>query len=1251
MALDKQIFNISFNKGLDTKSDDKQIVPGKLLTLENVVLKKTGKFIKRNGYGVIANNGGISNGNALATFKNELLAMDGSTISSYSSSDDKLYSKGTKVAVDLSVQSVARNSYEQSNPDSAYHSAGLSIYAWEDSSGGVRYAVFDITTKLAIVSNGLVSATGSKPKVKSIGSNILIFYIDGSDLKYFKINSASPSTTYSATTLANDCFNWYDVSYFNSQIYVAYATGLTTCIFSISSALAQSAITTVSEVSSCLCVFGDTSNNVWVTYNSGNDLKYFIRDSAITGVVLAPTTIESGSAPFVNVAGIYDGTGKIWYEVTGDISSNQYVKYNTASVSGSVGTSSVFMRSVGLFSKPFIYGSSVYITVTHDSALQPTYFVVNGSSQVVLKLAPSLGGGLSTNGMLAEVNAVSSGVYLMAYEFKDFVQSVNGDVTTQTGVNACNITFSGQIVTSEIANNLNASGGIVSMYDGQSVVEKGFNLYPEGIINLTNPISVGGSIGSGSYQYSQVYEWTDSQGQLHRSAPSVPTTIEFTNNDIYVVGNASGNNTNVFYVEYTQENANTICKDLIVQGAGLPANTYIDQVNQFNSTLFQIVLTQNSTSSAGTDYVLTISQNVLVRGNVTTGSKQIHMVNQDRSSYFGKCTAGSPTITLGDVTGLFIGSNLRFSVGYVGVTLNGTVKITAINGNDVTLGTNNATVSYDNACFIFENATTATFTNGSPTLTSVQYPDMFIEGNVVSLTGFSGSAYPTVISVSGSDVTLSANYAGATVTTTAVPGISPKRKLGVGQVFTEYIKLPQTTAAFPALTIVQSFDDNYITASNYSNQELTANGGVGGVYLFISASSSTLLKLPMLRITDKSDVSLALYRTVSNGTVFYRVTSFTAPISNDKTIDYVSYYDGTNDSNIIGNEQLYTTGGEVENISPPASSIIGTYKNRLIVVPNEDTLAFWYSKQVRANTPVEFNDSFIQRVPEKGGDITAFQQMDDKMIIFKQDYVFVMVGDGPSVSGVNNDFTDPQLITADCGCSDKKSVIVLPTGLIFKSQKGFYLLDRALNVKYIGADVEGYNSQSVNSAKMIETENQVRFNMSGGDTIVFDYYLEQWDTFKGISAVDSASFQDRYTYLLSNGQIRRETPGTYLDNTSFIPVKLETGWLNLAGLQGFQRIYYFLIIGNYKSPHTLQIDLYRDFIETPYETVTIPVLSAPTKYQYRVFPSIQKCESIKIKITELQSSPYGEGFDISGIAIEVGVKRGPNRVSPDESFG
>lgn len=1259
MALDKQNISISFSKGVDTKTDNKQVVPGKLLNLENAVLKKVGKFVKRFGYGVIADNAPITNGNALATFKNELIAYDGNSIYSYSSSDDKLYNKGFKVAVDIHTQSVARNSFEQTNPDSAYHGNGISVYAWEDSSGGVRYSVFDVATNQTIVSNALVDATGSKPKVKTIEDYILIFFVDGTDLKYVSIDANNPIVLNAATTVASSIVGYYDVTYFNSLMYVAYATGTTASIFTLNSALVQSGVLSVSATPSCLGIFNDESDNLWCIYNEGNSVKYFIYDSTLTTQVLAPTTIETGSAPYVNVTGIIVNTYcYVFYEVTGDIPSNQYVRYANISNSGSITFTGDFMRSVGIYSKPFLDSTSqCFITLTHQSDLQPTYFLVNLDQKVVSKLAPALGGGLSTTGLLAEVNVISTDSFFMAYEYKDFVQSVAGDVTTQTGINTVSFKFAQPILNAEIGNQLHSSGGIISAYDSQNINELGFNLYPENI--TANTTYGGGNLYDGKYQYVALYEWTDSQGQIHRSAPSVPVDVD-TSNTFTVIKAVMDNSVtpNQIFLDpaLTSESYETSFLNFrvgnIISGGRLLANTFIiGVIKDFSSfsgrLVYRILLSQSYPTGANSVATFTVSSNYSFNSSSVISSKILTTNQTSWASFFGYATAGSNKIYMNTTYGL-------------------------------------------NPYMIIQNLTTYYTTN--PIVTAVY--DTYIEVNQNALSDYVNQniflnypiAIPAAITTSFT-LSIPANglhyYVGQRIYETPYPGISygTAYNFDTGINITNIVKTSTTWTISLSGTIFGSATKSWLAGTQVTHnlslqQSITLDGGFNSprtvetisvnqleldqravstdtsIIFNTSQGFSSSIEVDTLRVTDKQSdsINIAIYRTTSNGSVFYRIKPSDQPIINDKTVDSVTVYDGISDEQIVGNEQLYTTGGEVENIAVPAGNVIGTYKNRLLVVPNEDPISFWYSKQVRTNTPIEFNDSFIQRVPEKGGAITALQQMDDKLIIFKQDYVFVMVGDGPSVSGVNNDFTDPQVITADAGCLDKKSVVVLPTGLIYKSQKGFYLLDRALNVKYIGADVESSNAYTVTSAKMNETENQVRFTMSNGDTLVYDYYVEQWATFKGVNAIDAVNFQDKYTYLVPSGEIRKENTA-FTDDGALIPMKIETAWLNLAGLQNYQRIYHIMLVGTYKSPHTLQIDLYRDFIETPYETVTIPVLTAPTKYQYRVFPSIQKCEAIKIKITELQSSPYGEGFDISAINIELGVKRGQNKLSPDESYG
>ena len=66
-------------------------------------------------------------------------------------------------------------------------------------------------------------------------------------------------------------------------------------------------------------------------------------------------------------------------------------------------------------------------------------------------------------------------------------------------------------------------------FDGASCVEQGFLTYPEGIV--VGVVAGGGAMSAGVYQFCVVYEWTDSRGRRHRSAPSVPRSNTFNAND------------------------------------------------------------------------------------------------------------------------------------------------------------------------------------------------------------------------------------------------------------------------------------------------------------------------------------------------------------------------------------------------------------------------------------------------------------------------------------------------------------------------------------------------------------------------------------------------------------------------------------------------------------------------------------------------------------------------------------------------
>lgn len=516
-----------------------------------------------------------------------------------------------------------------------------------------------------------------------------------------------------------------------------------------------------------------------------------------------------------------------------------------------------------------------------------------------------------------------------------------------------------------------------------------------------------------------------------------------------------------------------------------------------------------------------------------------------------------------------------------------------------------------------------------------------------------------------------------------------------------------------------------------------------------SGSGVITLKIQTLGLTAKSNCYIVIYRTNANGIAFYRLPSINL---NSVTSPTVTVTDGASlfDNNLAGYQELYTDTGEVDNDAPPACSLIKTFKTRVIAVPTETPTSFWYSKDVTPGVPVEFSESFIQNITTVGGGITAVSQLDDKLILFKKSLIAYMFGSGPALNGSNNDFSDAQILPTDVGCTDPNSVVLFPDGIIFKSEKGIYTLNRSLQVSYIGAQVEAYNSDTITSAILVPSTQEIRFTLDSGVSITYNYLVGQWGVNTNINAASATIWNDTYTYLsatpvtattitgtttsggfqitsassinginagqqisgtgiptgttvvsavgttitisqaataagsgvifsLLTSQTLQETIGSYTDNNQLIPLHITTGWLNFSGVQGYMRIFKTMLLGTWYSPHTLIVNLYTDYDPNPNQTIYInaPTSSMTdqtygdgatfgsetpyggggagdayaTRYQWNIWNTFQRCESLKIDIIDSQNVPYGQGYSLSNIAFEIGIEGGAMRLPASRKVG
>lgn len=471
-----------------------------------------------------------------------------------------------------------------------------------------------------------------------------------------------------------------------------------------------------------------------------------------------------------------------------------------------------------------------------------------------------------------------------------------------------------------------------------------------------------------------------------------------------------------------------------------------------------------------------------------------------------------------------------------------------------------------------------------------------------------------------------------------------------------------TNAANGAATDANSVDlhDGSVAAGTYGYRVIYVwSDAQGNVYrsapspaisVTVGSTGSVSLAIPSLKVTKKgtnsTNLQIEVYRTENAGNVYYRVSDPANPLINNPDQDYVYFYDDQADGSITSNAILYTAGGILENIAPPSASAMCVYRNRLALGGIlEDPYAIRFSKESVQFEGVQFNETLQKRVDPFGEGITMLSQLDEKLIIGKEEAMLYLLGDGPLDTGLNGSWSTPEILSRDIGCSTPIGVNYItgdrgPEGLIFKSLKGWYLMQRSLMLTYIGADVEGYNDETVTGSAIIPDEHLILFTHAAGDTLVFDTFERTWYVWNGpYNGNNGVTYHNGKIYLLdTNGTPRVETPGVYEDNGSEFSMKIATSWIQVSGIQGFQRIWEYIFLGNFQNGLVFNVRTYFDWDDTNYidETYT----PAADVVQFGIRPKRQKAQATKIEIWDTDAATNYEFYELNALTIRAGMKRG-----------
>lgn len=491
----------------------------------------------------------------------------------------------------------------------------------------------------------------------------------------------------------------------------------------------------------------------------------------------------------------------------------------------------------------------------------------------------------------------------------------------------------------------------------------------------------------------------------------------------------------------------------------------------------------------------------------------------------------------------------------------------------------------------------------------------------------------------------------------------------------------------PVITDVTSAGAGSIAAGTYSYVAVLEIVDFAGrrqlgsvsdpVSITLAGSENVNVDVKIVQLTSRDDsvgngeeeAFITLYRTLAGGTVYQKVTPDTpgagtlGPFPNrpSSTSGITRFIDNTTDATLAAREFLYTEGNVLEDVPPPPCRYVARGKSRLWIAGlPEDPRAAQCSKLFIRGEPARFVDheAFKVRASE---DLTAIWTLDEALVMFSADSIWVAFGDGPDDGGIGA-FSEPRRISSDIGCTDWRSLVETPEGLMFQSRRGIFILPRGFGAPtWIGRPVRDLLASYpyVTSATLVPTDNTVRFAIgdsstapTAGRVLVYDLQTREWmrDSYDSYAPMHMATLGGNAVFskaqLSDANALRRESPAIFSDVLGEYDSYVETGDIRLAGINGYQRIVAAVVLAEYRASSTLQIfagyddDDVDSFPDSGSWTLSLFSIGDVIQREYGL--PWQKCGLVRFRICDINS--VTEGQALSGLSLKVITKQGTRRL-------
>jgi len=427
-----------------------------------------------------------------------------------------------------------------------------------------------------------------------------------------------------------------------------------------------------------------------------------------------------------------------------------------------------------------------------------------------------------------------------------------------------------------------------------------------------------------------------------------------------------------------------------------------------------------------------------------------------------------------------------------------------------------------------------------------------------------------------------------------------------------------------------------------SKSVAVTGAGEDSITTVIDCSTATLKR------GTRNDFVWGVYRTndtvPSDNSVFYRVGG----VANDPDADVVTFVDEMTDGNATLQERIYLDTGELDNTSAPGGYISACGNGRVAVAGGRTAgNIVTISKLATDGRALEFNDALTIVVPEDGGPITAMSWLNETLIIFKEERIYRIRGDGPNNLG-QGVFAEPELLTTDVGCIAQQGVVAAPDGLFFQAKRGIMLITGGFQITYVGAPVEsppspGSTLGTCVDSVLVPKKQQVRFS-DGTTAFVYDYYHGLWFVWSVASDGPSTVYSDVHTMPVGSAVWQQDDAVWRDDGTDYF-AKVSLAWV--AGPQSKLqniRVRKVGVLGEIKGTSALTVALKYGSLDSSVQLFETTGL-ASGMLRHVIQPSIGVTNQFRVDLfdADLTGSPTyttSEGMVWTEVTFEALIKKG-----------